>query len=1165
MEETHFTLNYDDAVGIDSPSKRRKTSTSTEHVHHPGDQVEVYTPQQVTLKNYEVYLPAYDLPASKDVVLGDFLTEDDMSWINNVLYDDSEDATLKDVVGFSPEVIDGSLATGLLPKDQNVGTSEGFSIENHDSVSQSDEDIFTCAKFDEDSLIGKEYRDQEAGGRAVLHTANSNGDFPTGINKCDPFKNTLGKQYESQGHGVFLPCSPNVGNNRNSPIPNTPNNGKNSPSRGNGTWVPVGSDLLPRVEYCPDALVDYLLGSEDRISKDINHNSAITKVRMHLSHLGWKIECTRDGNTSNSSTKFRYISPDGKTKYSLIDVYKNLTQTMTQSPNSQIDSRNLVNVTDKLLDSKVRLSRKLDRQQGYEGGVSTSHGQSPVSDIYKTERGQVGDGSSSSCLEASALNLRGEKKASMDLVPDEADIEPEYCPQAVIDWCHYESNRKKMKSVSESGGARRMSLKAKKHLLAVGWKLWRTVKQKKKLELRYTSPKGKSYVSLVRACKGYMEEEGLFGSMRPTEGMIASEKSKGPLSVQKPSSATTCTMADESPLPISRQSEKGYTELLGSSKLKELECSNIQGKEIIRHQEKQKNMSFPLSSKVLQSQTSAQDGIVVPNLHNRGLRQSLDRSVNSHEKKKGEASRSLHRVEDQLDVSYQTCLSRSSKRARQVTVLSSMHQTPRTVLSWLLDSNVVLPRAKVYCMGRKDYSRMTKGRVTPHGIRCNCCQKVFSLTKFEAHAGSTNCRPAASIFLEDGRSMLQCQMQIVGHKLKGFRSKPLKRIKRNNLPDKSDDICLVCHYGGNLLLCDQCPSSFHLSCLGLKDLPEGNWSCPSCRCGICERSEFDGDTEKFTEKTVLYCDQCEREYHVGCIRQRELVKLESCPKGNWFCSKNCEKIFESLHELLGKSFPVDVNNFSWTILKASKDDYHDMDELDIKTMAEHHSKLNVALGVIHECFEPIKQPHSKRDLVEDVLFNRRSELNRLNFRGFYTVLLEKDDELISVATVRVHGKNMAEVPLVCTRVQYRRQGMCHILMNVIEKTLAELGVKKLILPAILQMLLSWTTSFGFSMMTNFERLKFLEYTYLDFQDTTMCQKILTTTFPEKSTESRAPFTGNQRKLGDGSNPNVDMDSVGSEVIQAERIKQRGGLEKCNSLKLGVQGPSFHVHLEMVCM
>ena len=36
--------------------------------------------------------------------------------------------------------------------------------------------------------------------------------------------------------------------------------------------------------------------------------------------------------------------------------------------------------------------------------------------------------------------------------------------------------------------------------------------------------------------------------------------------------------------------------------------------------------------------------------------------------------------------------------------------------------------------------------------------------------------------------------------------------------------------GSPLALCDTCPRSFHLLCMGLEweELPEGDWSCPRC-------------------------------------------------------------------------------------------------------------------------------------------------------------------------------------------------------------------------------------------------------------------------------------------------------------------------------------------------
>ncbi|KAI3959876.1 hypothetical protein MKW92_013079 [Papaver armeniacum] len=465
---------------------------------------------------------------------------------------------------------------------------------------------------------------------------------------------------------------------------------------------------------------------------------------------------------------------------------------------------------------------------------------------------------------------------------------------------------------------------------------------------------------------------------------------------------------------------------------------------------------------------------------------------------------------------------RSSKRARQDVIATSAHRSPRTVLSWLIESNVVLPREKVRYLSLKDNSILGQGKISGNGIKCNCCQQVFGMTNFGRHLGSNCMRPSSRIFLQDGRSLLDCQKQLQENNLTCI----AKKDKGDMVDQQNDYICSICHYGGTLVLCDQCPSSFHLDCLGIKDLPDGKWFCPSCQCGICGKGELDSNSD--AEKKFLHCDQCNHEYHVGCVRKRGLDKLDTNLNSSWFCSIKCEKLFAGLHKLMGKSVPVGVDNLSWSILRPRKDAAPSDKEDD----TELQSKLNVALSVIHECFEPIKEPGKKTDLVEDVLFNNTSKLNRLNFWGFYTVLLEREDELISVATVRIHNEKVAEVPLVGTRVHYRYQGMCRILFDVLEQKLKELEVERLILPAIPQVLHTWTNSFGFSKMTSSERSEFLRYTFLDFPDTTMCQKIL-----------RMPVVKLTPQPTDGN-------TIIPEVVQAEQ-----GLEGQQEVELGVKSVS----------
>ncbi|KAK2660135.1 hypothetical protein Ddye_006668 [Dipteronia dyeriana] len=198
--------------------------------------------------------------------------------------------------------------------------------------------------------------------------------------------------------------------------------------------------------------------------------------------------------------------------------------------------------------------------------------------------------------------------------------------------------------------------------------------------------------------------------------------------------------------------------------------------------------------------------------------------------------------------------------------------------------------------------------------------------------------------------------------------------------DQSDDICSVCHHGGDIILCDKCPSSFHHSYLGLKEVPEGEWACPSCRCGVCGQSKFEDTQYSKDDDMVRICDQCEHKFHMECIKKRTgVVKLKDYSKNKWFCSDKCENVYSSLNELLGRPFPPVVDNLTWTLLKSMEEEEHqdpNDDSSENEALVQNQSKLNMALELMRECIEPVREILTGKDLVEDVIFNCRSNLNQ---------------------------------------------------------------------------------------------------------------------------------------------------------------------------------------------
>eukprot|EP00898_Chlorokybus_atmophyticus_P004155 jgi/Chlat1/4740/Chrsp308S04736 len=362
---------------------------------------------------------------------------------------------------------------------------------------------------------------------------------------------------------------------------------------------------------------------------------------------------------------------------------------------------------------------------------------------------------------------------------------------------------------------------------------------------------------------------------------------------------------------------------------------------------------------------------------------------------------------------------------------------------------------------------LNTGLVREEGIECGHCNRIVTLSAFEFHAGGTAHRPSQYTFMSDGRSLMECAAGLTG---------PGEKEALPENMDMSDDQCRLCGEGGDLICCDSCPATFHLQCM----VPSGNWYCPSCQCRICGKSEF--APEGFNEKTVLICDQCEREYHVGCLRRELGFGLEEIPPGDWYCSEACLQVTELLTRLRSQQQPID-EELSWEVLNSR----------GLNDSPASARLLKSALMVMQECFHPIEDPRSKQDLIPLIMHSSKSLL--MDFSGFFNVILHKQGEVVCVATLRVFGRHLAEMPLIATKFNYRRQGLARRLLAAIEKLLKCLGVADLVLPAINGVDDTWRNSFGFRDCTELERRQHSESGVLIFPHTTFLQKAMASAGP----------------------------------------------------------------------
>ncbi|KAM0949607.1 putative histone acetyltransferase chromatin regulator PHD family [Dioscorea sansibarensis] len=332
--------------------------------------------------------------------------------------------------------------------------------------------------------------------------------------------------------------------------------------------------------------------------------------------------------------------------------------------------------------------------------------------------------------------------------------------------------------------------------------------------------------------------------------------------------------------------------------------------------------------------------------------------------------------------------------------------------------------------------------------------------------------------------------------------------KDRKLPtSETDDLCSICEDGGDLLICDLCPRVFHKECVGLLEIPEGDWHCHWCT-NLQPRRKRVGrkinaravakvidvePTEQIYQRCIrviteqgdyvggcAICRLCEKEYHVSCLKKNKIADFKELPEGEWFCCEDCNRTHRILQKLLHVGplpiFLADLNsllqkqkdkglsglsanpNIKWRLLRG-KD-----------SSAETKFLLSKALATFHESFGPIIDVATGQDLIPKIVFG---------------------SSVVSVGILRVLGGQVAELPLVATRRESQGQGYLRLLFNALERTLVIAKVKHFVLPATAEAESIWINKFGFSRVAPQELQEYTKGAHpMVFEGTTMLHKLV---------------------------------------------------------------------------
>ncbi|XP_038979451.1 uncharacterized protein LOC120109901 [Phoenix dactylifera] len=325
----------------------------------------------------------------------------------------------------------------------------------------------------------------------------------------------------------------------------------------------------------------------------------------------------------------------------------------------------------------------------------------------------------------------------------------------------------------------------------------------------------------------------------------------------------------------------------------------------------------------------------------------------------------------------------------------------------------------------------------------------------------------------------------------------------------------MCKTSGILVECDRCPRAYHKECAGLSSIPE-SWLCPFCckmykrekprrvqmiktsktklsSCVLCRSTDF--LKSGFGPRTVMLCDQCDKEYHIGCLKDNNMCDLKELPNGDWFCSNDCKRINTALKELdLHEPEPLPDLVSDLIKNKCEEKGLHMDANTDLrwkliqgKSSAAKKSILSRIVSMFHESFKPIKDDATGGDLIKAMVYGRK--IGSHDFHGMQCAVLTVNSFVVSAALLRVLGCEAVEMPLAATYKQDQGMGYFRSLFWCILRMLSNLGVKHFVLPAAKDAESYWRNVFGFEKLSREKQLKCAKDLYLTvFEGTSLLYK-----------------------------------------------------------------------------